>query len=439
MEDVASRQTRDASSENAVTDMEDVGLDNAEAVVESVAIREGDRSVENSMPHEISAVNTDVKISPVMDLKLDLKNEQSLLKDDSIILSDNPNESTVMSKPNRFSTDDHILIDNTESVVTKNLKESELQQNTDDVYKSTSSKEGYLIEDNKSGSVGHNELLNMEEAPVSREKTIAISMARLLQQSNRNKQLGSQSAYDEYIQDMNEMNNELRSSNAFSSPSKVSNKSERLDNSAVTSIWKEISKGNSVTRSPNKEETHLSLAEKEVDPTKIAPNPNNNNVETDSIPRNEMSKPLDPRASHSAIERFSGNFTNLLESSTPEKKKETLESAPATTTPQGPLEWVPVSLSNLLDNLQNMEAASEYLNKSLNSKYDLHDDYDGELTNLISSMPEDEENMTIQEWVKHNATNCHKLAKQTCNEMIEVYRAEYLRAIKTLEQMPTSD
>ena len=57
--------------------------------------------------------------------------------------------------------------------------------------------------------------------------------------------------------------------------------------------------------------------------------------------------------------------------------------------------------------------------KSLNSKYDLHDDYDGELTNLISSMPEDEENMTIQEWVKHNATNCHKLAKQTCNEMIE--------------------
>lgn len=84
---------------------------------------------------------------------------------------------------------------------------------------------------------------------------------------------------------MNEMNNELRSSNAFSSPSKVSNKSERVDNSAVTSIWKEISKGNSVTRSPSKEETHLRLAEKEVDPTKFVPNPNNNNVETDSIPK----------------------------------------------------------------------------------------------------------------------------------------------------------
>lgn len=417
--------------------MEDASLENAEIGVENAAIREGDRSVENSMSHEISTVNTDVKISPVMDLKLDLKNEHSSLEDDSIILSDNPNDSTVTSKPNRFSTDDHIRIDNTESVVAKNLEESELQQKTDDVHKGTSSKEGYLIEDNKAGNGGHNELPNMEEAPVPREKTIAISMAKLLQQSNRNERLGSQSAYDEYIQDMNEMNNELRSSNAFSSPSKVSNKSERVDNSAVTSIWKEISKGNSVTRSPSKEETHLRLAEKEVDPTKFVPNPNNNNVETDSIPKNEISKPL--RASYSAIERFSGNFTNLLESSTPEKKKETLDPVPATTTPQVPLEWVPVSLSNLLDNLQNMEAASEYLNKSLNSKYDLHDDYDGELTNLISSMPEDEENMTIQEWVKHNATNCHKLAKQTCNEMIEVYRAEYLRAIKTLEQMPTSD
>lgn len=434
MEDVASRQADDASSEIAVIDMEDASLDNAEGEVENSAIREGDRNVENSMPHEISAVNTDVKISPIMDLKLDLKNEHSSLKDDSIILSDNPNDSTVMSKPNRFSTDDHILKDDMESVVAKNLEESELQQDTDGAYKGTYNKEEDLIEDNRAGSGDHNELSNVEEAPVSREKAIASSMAKLLQQSNRNEQLGSQSAYDEYIQDMNERNNELRSSNAFSSPSKVSNKSEHVDNSAVTSIWKEISQGNSITHSPSKEETHLRFTEKELDP-----NSNNNNVEMDGIPKNEVSKPFNPRVSHSAIERFSGNFSNLLESSTPEKKKETLDSVSANTMPQAPLEWVPVSLSNLLDNLQNMEAASEYLSKSLNSKYDLHDDYDGELTNLISSMPEDEENMTIQEWVKHNATNCHKLAKQTCNEMIDVYKAEYLRAIKTLEQMPTSD
>lgn len=374
-------------------------------------------------------------VDPIIDLNKSPEKGHRSIEDDSVILSDKPDIPTAVSKSSKLLTDDSPIKYNEESRVVKHPQEN-VKQSLEYAYQSTYNEEEPNGNDkSKSNEPSQMEKLYAVKASPSTneiERNVTSPKVNGLQQESRNERLGSNSAYDDYIQDMKEISNEVKSSKVFSSPVRVSTKSEQNDNS------KETLKVSDDTQIPVKQEVSLFLTGKEEAPLAFAPISDDDKLDNDKIAVNEVSKPFNPHISQNAIDRFSGNFSNLLESSTPEKKERT-DLLSSTKVPQGPPRWIPVSLSSLLDNLQNMEAASEYLNKSLNSKYDLHDDYDGELTNLISSMPEDEENMTIQEWVKHNATNCHKLAKQTCDEMIEVYRVEYLRAIKTLEQLPTSD
>ena len=128
------------------------------------------------------------------------------------------------------------------------------------------------------------------------------------------------------------------------------------------------------------------------------------------------------------IDRFSASFSNVLEASTPQKK-----------VAAGLQSWVSRPLSQLLEVIDKLEGASEYLTNIVSSEYDLHNDFDGRLTSFISSMPEEEEDMTIQEWVKHNASMCRKVAKETCNSLIETYREEFNRALRILESLPTLD
>lgn len=138
-------------------------------------------------------------------------------------------------------------------------------------------------------------------------------------------------------------------------------------------------------------------------------------------------------------ENISEAFNSFIESSTPEKRnmKNSIE---VVAEPLSSIEfWPSATLKSTLDSLQNMENASEYLLKTVSSKFNLNNDYDGELTNFIANMPEEEENMTIKQWILHNAANCNTLIRQNFEEIIKEYESEFTRAIEFIEHLPTID
>lgn len=134
------------------------------------------------------------------------------------------------------------------------------------------------------------------------------------------------------------------------------------------------------------------------------------------------------------------NIADVIESSTPQRQF-TLKISNTSSRNSIKLStgWKEASFARLLDNLSNMETTSDYLHSLSNSQYELNDDYDGELTSFISNMPEDEEEMTLQQWIRSNAGNCRKLLEQVCFEMIASYRKECDRAIRVLEEMPEAE
>lgn len=179
----------------------------------------------------------------------------------------------------------------------------------------------------------------------------------------------------------------------------------------------------------SKDSIHHSHIEDQPESKSVNPTILQESIQNDKAPPNSeaiISPETKPKL-HEEIERLSASFSNVLEASTPHK------------TAAGLQKWVPKPLAELLEVIEKLEGASEYLTAIVSSEYDLHNDYDGRLTAFISSMPEEEENMTIQEWVKHNASMCSKVATETCNELIESYREEYTRALRVLEALPTLD
>ncbi|CCE79846.1 Piso0_002937 [Millerozyma farinosa CBS 7064] len=258
--------------------------------------------------------------------------------------------------------------------------------------------------------------------------------------------------YSDYVDDLEDMDRIALDSD---------NVERRKRSSAGNNIQenREFVAGNSASPWDHQEKDVPRNSQDIASTKKVAPEekdvPATSPVKTMSSPKTENS-PL--------LRDLSASFQNLVESSTPEKhtllgrdlQSHDTEPVPSSNAKPSKISSVPVpevsqvsktspsifskssSLSGLLENLKNMEAASEYLSKSVNSPYDLHDDYDGELTNFISNMPEEEENMTIHQWIRHNAANCHKLASQTCQEMIDAYKEECQKAIEFLEQLPTT-
>ena len=74
-----------------------------------------------------------------------------------------------------------------------------------------------------------------------------------------------------------------------------------------------------------------------------------------------------------------------------------------------------------------------------NSEYDLNNDVNGDITRFIAEMPEEEEEMTIKQWMEHCATNCRDIVTQSCSELGDFILEEYDRAIQEIESMPTID
>ncbi|KAL7667155.1 hypothetical protein ABC855_g818 [[Candida] zeylanoides] len=156
-----------------------------------------------------------------------------------------------------------------------------------------------------------------------------------------------------------------------------------------------------------------------------------------SSPRAIFTSPMHSPAKRRRV-HASGDFGDFYDASTPHKEAGRVEATTAAAKANAG-GWQKASFARVLEGLSNMETASEYLHCLATSQYELNDDYDGELTMFISNMPEEEEDMTLQQWIRANASNCRKLLVQVCSEMIDAYRQECARALAVLEQLPTRD
>lgn len=96
-------------------------------------------------------------------------------------------------------------------------------------------------------------------------------------------------------------------------------------------------------------------------------------------------------------------------------------------------------IERVQEKLNAMEQTKKYLERISSLEYSLKDDIEGELTQFISAMPEDEEELTIKQWIEHCGHNCSKLVKEICEDLITSFKEESQKGLKYLQSLPTSD
>ncbi|RCK62686.1 hypothetical protein Cantr_09259 [Candida viswanathii] len=101
--------------------------------------------------------------------------------------------------------------------------------------------------------------------------------------------------------------------------------------------------------------------------------------------------------------------------------------------------WQPRPLTKFVEQMKFLESSAKELKELANSEYDLNNDVNGDITRFIAEMPEEEENMTIKQWMEHCATNCRDIVTQSCGELGDFILEEYDRAIQEIENLPTID
>ncbi|KAK6459047.1 uncharacterized protein RJT20DRAFT_124189 [Scheffersomyces xylosifermentans] len=221
-------------------------------------------------------------------------------------------------------------------------------------------------------------------------------------------------------------------SRSRSSASVVSNVNLTIDRSQDKEVEREI---------PDKSNNHIDQYTRtsNIDTSPSPP------VARNSIPpRSSFSAQL---GSSRGTLNFTENFSTVIGSSTPQNSNRVaqipnhegnLENDSRFRKQSVPKEWIPKPLSSFLENLNNMEETAIELRNLATSEYELHND-PGDLTSFISEMPENEEEMTIKEWVEHCAANCRTIVKESCEEINQFVLKEYQRAIALIESLPTID
>lgn len=125
---------------------------------------------------------------------------------------------------------------------------------------------------------------------------------------------------------------------------------------------------------------------------------------------------------------------SFIESSTPQKTKPP-ENAVYQYHPR-----IDVSkLGNITEELKTLKDTIEYLAEVSAASCELHNDNEGLLTDFIAAMPEEEEMMTVKEWMQHNASTCGRTVRAIADRMIEAYAAEFDAFIKHVESLETID
>lgn len=93
----------------------------------------------------------------------------------------------------------------------------------------------------------------------------------------------------------------------------------------------------------------------------------------------------------------------------------------------------------LLSELDVLLDTIAYLAEISATRQELHNDTEGLLTRFIASLPEEEENMTIEEWILHNAKTCGDTVRQIGDKVVAAYEAKYNEIIAHVRALPTLD
>lgn len=96
---------------------------------------------------------------------------------------------------------------------------------------------------------------------------------------------------------------------------------------------------------------------------------------------------------------------------------------------------LPLSIAEFEDELNTLADSVKYLDSLPTQRYGLWNDLDGSITDFIAAMPEEEEDMTIEEWVRHNAATCGQNIRATGEKMAAAYERMCDEVIAAVERM----
>lgn len=147
----------------------------------------------------------------------------------------------------------------------------------------------------------------------------------------------------------------------------------------------------------------------------------------------DMTEPLAMNSSLTDARNESNRDAHYGQKSIVNKENKEVEQAS-----QGP-EGTADLMMLVLQRKESLETSAKELREFANSEYELLDDINGDLTRFIAEMPEDEEQMTIRQWVEHCANNCRDIVQQTYSELNRAILAEYDTAIKMIESIPSEE
>lgn len=98
--------------------------------------------------------------------------------------------------------------------------------------------------------------------------------------------------------------------------------------------------------------------------------------------------------------------------------------------------WKPTDTNELFDKLEPLDTARNYIKELKDLDYDLSDDIDGRISYFINEMPDNELEMTINEWISYSAQQGKKHIRGTCEKMLEQFDQECERALAKLRHLP---
>lgn len=231
----------------------------------------------------------------------------------------------------------------------------------------------------------------------------------------------SPSVYANYLQGVRLFESELQQSSPLKKS--ISANDDLQDNSKNSPI------SNNSNRSSNKEEEILLLknqSEKQLrlpdQRTIIAHSSFHESTPSPDLDTHPVNGILDEK-NDDEIPKMS---SDLLDESTPTRpKSEAMK----------PL-YAPLSITQFEDDLLAMNDTIEYLDQLPTAKFGLYNDYEGIITEFIAAMPEEEENMTIEEWIRHNAASSAKTVREISDKMIKAYENSCDILIKEIEELP---
>lgn len=98
-----------------------------------------------------------------------------------------------------------------------------------------------------------------------------------------------------------------------------------------------------------------------------------------------------------------------------------------------------VNIDGAVKELNALEESIENLAELITNRYELHNDAEGALTNFIAAMPEEDEKMSISEWILHNAFTTRKTTESTAERLIADYEEKFDKVIEYVESLQTID